>query len=138
MSSLSRICGSPSIAALAVLTAACGCSQESPVEPPLVLHHEPAEHPADDSETTSPFRLENRSARPVRVIGFSAGCFESCCARVDSPEPVVIPPGATVSFVAYFKVGVPGPFEAPIEAYLDDGALKTITLKLTGIGRPKP
>ncbi|MGL4554923.1 MAG: DUF1573 domain-containing protein [Gemmataceae bacterium] len=103
-----------------------------------MVNHEAGEHPSDLTVTRSPFQFRNQSDRPVRVLGFTTVCIPSCCARVDLPGPVVIQPGETAAFVAEFKVATPGPFEAPIDVYYDDGSLRTMPITLAGVGRPTP
>jgi hypothetical protein len=89
---------------------------------------------ADQEAHAVTLRFRNPSAVPVRILGVTSGCFETCCFRVTANESIEVFPGTEVAVPAEIKAK-PGPFEAPVEMYLDcGGTLHTQAFTVRGTG----
>jgi hypothetical protein len=83
------------------------------------------------------FRVINQSGQPAEVVGDPGQCGPGCCFFLREPDRVLVPPGGTVEVAGNLEVRRPEPFKFEGDLFLNDGGrLRTVRLKLTGVGVP--
>ncbi len=85
---------------------------------------------------TVDFKITNTGTRDRRIVGMSgSACIPNCCFGPKEPfKNVPLPPGETFVYQCELDVKGTGPFEAPIKVYVDDNGLRTIEIKVRGVG----
>jgi hypothetical protein len=88
--------------------------------------------PSGDAEVK--VRIHNRSTtRTARIIHVGTGCKINCCYKPKEIDPVEIAPGQSLDYPYIIMFG-PGPFEATVPVFVDDGGLRTLSLEIRGTG----
>ncbi len=77
--------------------------------------------------------VANPSGRPVTVLGVPFRCADNCCFCSERPNDVVAA-GQRLLHRVELHVKEPGPFEAEILFYLDEGGLREIPIPIRGVG----
>ncbi|MFQ3650574.1 MAG: hypothetical protein SNJ75_09590 [Gemmataceae bacterium] len=79
-------------------------------------------------------RIHNRSTtRTARIVHVGTGCKINCCYKPKAIDPVEIAPGQSLDYPYIIMFG-PGPFEATVPVFVDDGGLRTLSLEIRGTG----
>jgi hypothetical protein len=78
-------------------------------------------------------RVTNPAGQSRRIIGMMKTCGSNSCISPRHYEPVVIPPGGTVSFLCLLEIRQPMPFEVPMVLYLEDNGAREVKQTLRGV-----
>jgi hypothetical protein len=83
-------------------------------------------------EATVRFRVRNRLAQPVQVLGLVPCCGNNACFGPKRMDPFVIPARGEVEIEFEAHTGDPGPFSCPMYIHFFDRGLQGIKMTAKG------
>ncbi len=78
------------------------------------------------------FRVQNKSARSVRVVGIPPGCGQNCCVEPVCMDPFVLAAGEEKEIECIAHAGTAGPFQCPIRIAYHDGDYQLLEMSVRG------